>query len=256
MTRIFFVICILALALLLSNNINPAHAVRTENIQLQGSSAYTPFQITIQHLPTQNKTIGRTAPALCNSCVFADTVTSMNLSVNETTFYTLNYGLHYSIPINQTVLMGIWSNGKLTEQRTIPVVDRDVLFNILIATESAPRYPTPFELLGLIMPSVSILPDMNNNLRFNTYQIIKNTQVSSALSLYAAIAATAVIGIVLYERRSGASGQKIIVKYVTTLNPDKMSPDGRSKLKASLMDTLNEIERTEKASLPTEGNVT
>ncbi len=254
MTRIFFVICILALALLLSNNINPAHAVRTENIQLQGSSAYTPFQITIQHLPTQNKTIGRTAPALCNSCVFADSVTSMNLSVNETTFYTLNYGLHYSIPINQTVLMGIWSNGKLTEQRTIPVVDRDVLFNILIATESAPRYPTPFELLGLIMPSVSILPDMNNNLRFNTYQIIKNTQVSSGMSLYAAVAATAVVGLVLYERHTGGIGTKTVVKYVMLPTPEKMSLDERSKFKQWIRDKLGEIEKIENGSAPTGAN--
>ena len=181
---------------------------------IQDSSAYLPFNISITHTPTQNKTVDRQATSNCRSCILIDHPSYFTLSINETTSYLLKYGISYGEKINQTIGLTIRSNNKVVNQITLPVQDDRVDLSFVITTTEAPKFPTPAEILSLQLPFLITIPDLRDDVRDAIIRINDTFFIIGPLSLLGAVSGLCAVGLVIYYIKTKGEGGKLVMKYV------------------------------------------
>lgn len=92
-------------------------------------------------------------------------------NTTDTDFWSINATLTYDQPINQTIVIGYWSEDHLVSSPTFDVNGRFIEIQLQVATSKAPKYPTAMEV------ATEVVKQIQEHLRMYTHTLDESVRI-------------------------------------------------------------------------------
>lgn len=117
-------------------------------------TAYLPLVIQIKFDFTQNYTKSEVTTLGMSLWYLSISPQSASFSTNDTDSFTFSISIAYPRPRNSTIIIGVFSQGRVISERDIDFNAQIVTLKFEVRTEKAPHYPTSEELAAALVTAI------------------------------------------------------------------------------------------------------
>lgn len=164
---------------------------------------YQPVKVAFNFVFTTNLTV--TCDTVGASYWFTQTSpTSVTFTANTTDVYTLTITIGYTEPVEQTMVLGIWSaNVLIVDSMPIDMEGKSFTLMLKISTTPAPQYPSTEDIVDVLLERVqevitALILGMEEQQRTNTAKLDQAVTYSQFAAGLSAINTVIVIIIMFY----------------------------------------------------------
>jgi hypothetical protein len=173
----------------------------TFSFRLPSYELYAPAKIIISFVYTNNVT---TNVRTLGTSLYKITTSPVQVIFEAEAFdvYTIDIRIEYSIPINQTVIIGLYEGGRATKGIEFDTTVSVILLTIKVSVVEAPTYPTAEEIANSLANWLqSYLSEYTMQISNTVNQMGESMLVIGVLGVIAFVVSIAVLVAVFYVNR-------------------------------------------------------
>jgi hypothetical protein len=173
----------------------------TANFRLPSYELYAPAKIIISFVYTNNVT---TNVNTLGTSLYQITTTPVQVIFEAEAFdvYTIDIRIEYSIPVNQTVIIGLYEGGRATKGIEFDTSARVILISMKVSVVEAPTYPTAEDIANAMANWLqSYLTEYTGQMTVTINQMGESMLIIGVLGVVAFVVSVAVLVAVFYVHR-------------------------------------------------------